>query len=993
MPALASVRGPIDSFPAYCAVRYHAPVNARARSRLTRSGTGTTPAPFGLLLAFFTVSGAVALTAEVVWIRQFTVLFGSTVESAATVTAVFLGGLGAGAAAWGHRADVARQPLFLWASLEAMGGLLALGGFFLLPALRQLVLAVPIFASAQAPGGVSARILVAVICVGPATFCMGGTLPALARAVAGKDERGRRAAYLYAANTLGAMGGVLAAGLVMIPRLGLQGTIAVATGSALGVAWTGFTLSRRFPRAPSAGKTAHGEGQRTAVGLAPVLFLIGAATLALEVAAVRLMSLLLGSSGHAVALVLAAFILSLALGAWAAPLLARSAGVAASRLPIAAGLGALGSGAVIFLVERAPYMVAAFMERSATDYSLVLLFDFALTLGLFLAPVVCLGTLFPFAMIASVRAEGKVGQTVGILCAADTAGCIVGSLAAGFVLIPNLGVVRSVAAASVLAAVAALLAARCVTGFFRSTLRSTVAISTVTISLFALLFARIDPKLLHSGAYLYAGARPDKSGAAGFWQELEGREVLFSRDGRESSVAVTTWAGGASLGLQVNGKYDASNETADLPTQVLLAQVPMLLHRSPQDILVVGLGSGVTAGSALTHKTVRTVTCVEIEPAVVRAARFFDVWNGRCLDDPRMEVVVDDARAMIAAPGPRYDIIISEPSNPWMAGIANLFTREFFEDVRGRLRPGGVVCQWVQPYDFSPRTFGLILRTFLSVFPDASLWYTAPIIGDFLLISGRDSTVIPDHRRVEAAFREEAVRRDLARAWLGKPADFYLRSLATSDILRRMSGEGPIHTDGRPVLDDWAARERGDLSHTPTIVALVANGRPQHPPAIVALPAAEARALEKLWAARGVFIESLSLHARGDHKQAARLTRRAAEMNSNDWDARRVAAERLLEQGLTAYKRGYSARAESLFWRGAAADSSYASPHALLAELAQRSGDLLEAERRYRVYVSLNPYDPKALLSFAECLSALGRGAEAAEMKRRGEALLPKPVR
>jgi spermidine synthase len=237
-----------------------------------------------------------------------------------------------------------------------------------------------------------------------------------------------------------------------------------------------------------------------------------------------------------------------------------------------------------------------------------------------------------------------------------------------------------------------------------------------------------DPLLLSSGAYKYAASvrGPDLQTA------LTAGELRYYKEGATATVAVRRLAGTTSL--SIDGKVDAS-DAADMLTQRLLAHVPLLLHPAPQRAAVLGLGSGVTLGSALTHGLSQAVV-LEISPEVVAASRHFDHVNHRALDDPRTAVVVGDGRTHLLLADETYDVIISEPSNPWMAGIASLFTQEFFEIARDRLAPGGILCQWAHTYDISDADLRSIVATFLSVFPHGTLWVVGE--ADVLLVGATE---------------------------------------------------------------------------------------------------------------------------------------------------------------------------------------------------------------------------------------------------------------
>ena len=351
--------------------------------------------------------------------------------------------------------------------------------------------------------------------------------------------------------------------------------------------------------------------------------------------------------------------------------------------------------------------------------------QFACVFLLLLVPSLLFGAAFPLAVRLLGQGRGGAGQALGRAGAANTAGAIAGALLAGFVALPALGLRRTLLAAAGAHAVAGLVA---LLPAWRGAPRW-LTLAGVAVGAWAAprLAPPWDAALFAGGPYKYAlYTKPEE-----MEQELRSGELVFYRDGRAATVSVKRLGG--SLSLSVDGKVDATN-TADMLTQRLLAHLPLLLHGSARQALVIGLGSGVTVGSALTHP-LASVEAVEISPEVVDAARLFRRANRGALDDPRLRVVVGDGRHHLqTATGP-YDVTISEPSNPWMAGVANLFSRDFFALARTRLGPGGLFCQWAHVYNMSPRDLRVVVGSFSDVFPEAALFVVNE--GDVLLLGAR----------------------------------------------------------------------------------------------------------------------------------------------------------------------------------------------------------------------------------------------------------------
>ena len=320
-------------------------------------------------------------------------------------------------------------------------------------------------------------------------------------------------------------------------------------------------------------------------------------------------------------------------------------------------------------------------------------------------------------------------------------------------MIPWLGVHDTLRAGAIVTLVAACLALGA--GPLRFGQRVTGG--AVAAGIAALLFTgpAWDPNLLSSGAYKYAVDVRDLG--LDLDVGLKAGRLLYYREGSAGTVSVRQLAG--TLALAIDGKVDASNGT-DMLTQKLLAHLPLLLHADPREVCIIGLGSGVTLGAALRHPTSH-VDVVEISPEVVEASSFFAAENGRALEDARARLIVGDGRSHLRFTSRRYDVIISEPSNPWMAGVASLFTREFFDAARARLAPGGIICQWAHTYDLADADLRLIAATFASVFPNGTMWLVGE--GDVLFVATNDGPG-PVLDNIARAWHREGVAGDLAQA-------------------------------------------------------------------------------------------------------------------------------------------------------------------------------------------------------------------------------------
>lgn len=705
-----------------------------------------------LAAALFLLSGAIALVYQVIWFRRLAHAFGSSSLAGTAVLAGFLLGLGLGAWAFGRLADRLRRPLFAYGLLEVGIALYALAfGTILDLANRGLLAFYPLLE--DAPGlHALARLAVAFFVLAPPCALMGATLPMLVRALASPlVGLGLPTAWMYAANTCGAALGCYLAGFHLLPALGLVRTLQGAVAVNLLVAGLALVLGRRVqPGAPARGPVA-AEDPALRAGRSPRAIELaacaaGAGALVLQIAWIRQLALVLGGTTYAFSAMLFVVLLGIGVGSLAAPLLLgrrRSPARVAVLLTLAiAAVTLLGQAPLPALAE---WVGAARMLRG-TDLG-----NAAVCLGasalLELLPSLGAGLLFPLLVEATGSSAARAGSTVGRLYAWNTLGTTLGAVTAHALLVPRLGTDGAVAVAVVCYLAVGWLAVG-VLGPAESLRWRALLVVAGAAGL--LLAPRHDPRALERGLYLYG---------------LEGRdvladaEVLFHRAGASMNVLVT--GHGPHRSLRVNGKVDASTFEADQRTQLGTAYLPRFLHPDARRVLVIGHGSGATSGASLLFPGTE-VTSVEIEPAVADAARHFERINHSPERSPGFRLRIEDGRAHLAGTRERYDLILTEPSNPWIAGIANLFTREFYLAARARLEPGGVLGQWIQTYALSERDYVSVVRTILDVFEHGALLRLTS--GDTMLLAS-DRPLGPDAataRRAQALVSAQPrVRADL----------------------------------------------------------------------------------------------------------------------------------------------------------------------------------------------------------------------------------------
>jgi spermidine synthase len=427
-----------------------------------------------------------------------------------------------------------------------------------------------------------------------------------------------------------------------------------------------------------------------------------------------------------------------------------------------------------------------------------------------LAPAVCLGMSLPLAARLANPKDGEVGAGVGAVLAANTAGNVLGAFF-GYWALPWLGLQGLFRSGTTVELVlGAALLWRASGGWDRRGWAAAAACAAVLVGWRAAM-PRWDLRLMQQGFFRSRIVRPphDFDEFRSHFKEIT---MPFYRDDREATVSVTTYPDVEAV-LKVDGKTDASTG-GDMRTQILLGELPLLLKPGARRAMLVGWGSGVTAGSILRHP-VEALDAAELIPAVVDASEWFRAENGGALADRRLDLRVEDARTSLRRDGPAYDVIVSEPSNPWMAGVGNLFTREFYLQARRRLAPGGMMVQWFHLYEMNDEVFRAALRTYLSVFPHVTLWN---VVDTDVLLVGSAEPLAPDFSAMERRFLSPAVWDDLRRAEFSTLTTLLALQSASEETVRAMAGEGPLNTDARPILEYEAPKAFFRADHVKAVI-------------------------------------------------------------------------------------------------------------------------------------------------------------------------------
>jgi len=763
-------------------------------------------------LLFF-LSGATGLIYQLLWIRLLYQTFGSTIQSVTTVVAAFMGGLGLGAWLLGRFADRQSRPAAVYGWLELGIAAFAVLSPLVLRGAHATYLAIAGGLGWTGAPSVALRFgLAAFVLLVPATM-MGGTLPVLTRAFMGDDRGALPAALgrLYGINTLGAVLGVALAGFVLIEHLGIARSLWLTALVNAGLGVLAIYLARPVtPMRPVAAVAARPRTALAAVALV-LLGITAFASLLDEIAWTRVLVMIVGGSTYAFTLVLMMFLLGIGIGSALVARRRGDAGDTAATAALAQAVTAAGAALLLLLLLALPvYIAAVFQVPFLSATARLALMGLAIG-AVLVVPTVGMGMTFPLLTDIVAAADAARGADVGRAYALNTVGSILGAAVTGFVLIAALGSDRTLRLGVLLSAGAALaLAALAARGVPEDSAehhrrRGRIAASGLLAALgmgVALAAPGWSTRLIDLGPTIYARTPMDRAALTAFLEHRGARQLTF-HEGPNATVSV--WESESGRTLKVNGKADASDR-GDMDTQIMVGLAPAVARPGAASALVIGHGSGVTARTLADVPGMRRVRVVEIEPAVLEVDRFFVHVNDSVLSRPAVQSVVDDARSALQLTRDSFDIIVSEPSNPWVAGVATLYTPEFFRIVRRRLASDGVFGQWIQLYQLPLPVMAGIVRNMRAVFPHVQVWFGSPT--DVVVLASA-VPLAPDTVWRARLVGPEGSHHALARDWLGMSAasDFSGRFLlADSGVAALISRATLEHGDDHPRLEYVAAR-------------------------------------------------------------------------------------------------------------------------------------------------------------------------------------------
>jgi spermidine synthase len=793
--------------------------------------------------ALLFASGFCALVYQIGWLRELRLIFGASTAASAAVLAIFIGGLGLGGWLLGRHVDRHPHPILFYAQLEAIVAVTAAISPLLLGLVRWLYIAAGGTASLGLVVGTTGRLILSALVLIAPTVAMGGTLPAAARgAVLRSDSRRRDAAALYALNTLGAVTGCLLATFFLLEALGTRATLWLAAAVNLLVAIVARQVSRTA-RPLTEARNALEDGDSTKRDVptggaphgpaAPAGFVlaasgaVGFAFFLMELVWYRMLGPLLGGSVFSFGLILGVALAGIGIGSLAYALLAdeRPATLTAFawscllEATALAGAFALGDRLAVLALVLRPLAQVGFSAQVA---------GWALVTAIVVLPAaIAAGYQFPILIGLLGRGRDRIGRQIGVAYAANTLGAIAGALAGGFGLLPWLSAPGAWQFAA--AALAGLGSWAALLSWLRVRARAVpLQLALAGASLVAIAAEGPTAAWRHGG--IGAGrARIDITSANQVreWMRAQRRGVVWDEDGTESSVALGVEPAG--YAFIVNGKSDGSART-DAGTQVMLGLIGALLNPDARRSLVIGLGTGSTAGWLGAVPGMEHVDVIELEPLIVDIARACDEVNRDVLRNPRVHITIGDARETLLTGRERYDLIASEPSNPFRAGVASLFTREYYTAAHERLTDTGLFLQWVQMYEIDARTLRTVYATVASVFPHVEAWEAGA--GDLVLV-GAKRTLAYRADALAARARQEPFKSALRDTWRAVDLTGVLGHFIANARLAPLLAGAPgteINTDDRNIVEFGFARSVGSsrllIAELRDVARAAGHGRP-----------------------------------------------------------------------------------------------------------------------------------------------------------------------
>ena len=750
-----------------------------------------------LFYIFFFLSGAVSLTLQVAWVKALSLFFGADAYSASITLSVFMGGLALGSYLASGFAERSPRPLALYGLCEILIALSAYMVPIILAAFQNEYREV-YNASFESSKTVSylfkTGIAIAALLV--PTALMGATLPLVVRAFSRDvNEVGRQAGTFYAYNTIGALTGTIVAGFILLPGLGTDTTVTlivgvgltVGTGSILVDAFGSFHRLTPLSDIPTPPRPDAGSRRRVILITAA---LSGLAALALEVVWMRVLVQSFSGTVYAFSIMLASFLFGIYYGSMtAAKYVDTSADPVDTLIRLQFGLGL--SIAIVAVVSYAVPTLFGILVWGGTTLTggafatVSVVAQFIVAGLLILAPTLLLGATYPYAVRAYTGPVEGVAVGTGRVLAANTAGSVAGALLGGFVILPLAGArdgMLTIALIFVLNGAILVITQRAHNQAF--TWKKPVYTAMLSATAVFILLATILPRQTVVNYNLQQSTTPD---------------VVYHGDGVTNSIDIVRSGDGNTI-MMINGNIESDTTFIQRRHFILKGHLPLLLHADPSDVAVVGLGLGITLAATTNHPGVENIQLIELSPEMLDAHEYLRNVTDDVLSNPLVDILIDDGRNFMTMSDETFDVITADPVHPRISGIGYLYTKEYYKTILSRLRPGGIVVQWLPMYNISPTSFDAAFRTFTEVFPHATFWY---VRGHGLLVA-TDVPLSVDCRTLMADFSTPAVKSDLASIDIDSPEElmgFLLMDEAHIAKYLRRNFDRQIVTDDNAYLE------------------------------------------------------------------------------------------------------------------------------------------------------------------------------------------------
>lgn len=730
-----------------------------------------------LILALFFLSGACGLVYEIVWTRMLSHVFGTTVYAVSTVLAAYMAGLALGSYVFGKIADKHGRPMKIYGILEAGIGITALLVPVSFNALKNIYVALHSINNDFVFSAL--RFITSFLVLMIPTTLMGGTLPILSRYFVKKADRvGLNIGRVYSVNTFGALAGCLITGFILIENLGINNAIILAAAINIIIAFIVLNIKTEaeVPAIESAELEQPFAGKHPSrnANLAIIVFAVsGFCALAYEVLWSRMLVYSLISLTYSFTLMLSTILFGIALGSYIFSKIAdrnkhllTTLGLIEAIIGVIVILGIIGFGSV-----------NEFCGNTGKTWPSWIITRFIACSLIMLLPAILMGGTFPLVGKIYIRSTKKAGKSTANIYSLNTVGGIIGSLAAGFMMIPLFGIQQSIFIFSLLN----ILAGFIVIIFDDSTgwkfkVTATSAISTLCAALF-LIIPFNKPIVLYSRSVYEAGNKA---------------KVLFYKEDVTATVSVIELKGDRLLNIDGFNAAGVKN----YEYMRILGHLPLLLCADPKDVLVICFGSGTTSGAVSKHN-LDHIDCVEISPAVIQAAPFYAEVNNNVLADKKFNVIIDDGRNYLLYTKKKYDVITMEPMHPSLSGVVNFYSKEFYELCKSRLNPGGVICQWAPMHILSVNDYKMMVRTFQEVFPHTSFWLAKT---EGIMIGTQDKLKL-DFQLLQKKISAGEVRQDLDRVQCGNIYAIFDSFIMGEEKLRKYSEKSRLLTDAHPYIE------------------------------------------------------------------------------------------------------------------------------------------------------------------------------------------------